>query len=120
MGAQRKHVVRAKKYLGQDASGRIDFTDSTENALLLKLAGKGYHAALIARMTGLTKGQVYTRCQQLDVRLRDYRNGETEEAKEDLKQQEKLLILPKSNDAVRTALRTMRFKRQFVIRKSKK
>lgn len=119
MEARRKRNA-VRKYAGQTENGRIDFTESTENALLFNLAGKGYHGHVIAKLTGLTRGQVYTRCRQLGIRLRDYRNGKTREAFKDLNTQKKLLILPKSSKTVVTALREMHFRRQLIIRKNKK
>ena len=59
-------------------NNRVDWYDPV-NAACYALARKGVHAAVIAERTGLTTGQVYSRCRYLGVRLTDYRKGLTEE-----------------------------------------
>lgn len=57
-------------------NGRVGWKD--EDAVNLScsyLADRGLHARTIGEITGLTKGQVYYRCKQLGISLRDYRNG---------------------------------------------
>ena len=57
---------------------RVDWYDPV-NTACYALATKGFHAAVIAERTGLTTGQVYSRCRYLGVRLTDYRKGLTKE-----------------------------------------
>lgn len=44
------------------------------NAVKL-LALHGMHARTIASVCGISAGQVYTACAQMQIRLRDYRDG---------------------------------------------
>lgn len=60
--------------------GRIDWTD-LRNILCVQLAEYGLHGQLIAKLTGLTRAQVYTRIQKVGRKLRDYRDGETQPAR---------------------------------------
>ena len=57
-------------------NGRVCWNDdNTINLSCSFLADRGLHAHTIAKATGLSVGQVYYRCKQLGIRLRDYRNG---------------------------------------------
>lgn len=111
----RKKRSKTKSLVGRTENGRIDFTESTENALLLQLASLGFHGRLIAEHTGLTAGQVYTRCYQLGIKLRDYRNGESVTAIEAIQKQCRIITLPKNSATVKRALAVMQEKRQFHI-----
>lgn len=39
------------------------------------MAWHGFHAATISDVMGISKCQVYTACRQMQIRLRDYRDG---------------------------------------------
>lgn len=49
--------------------------DAIENIDCVHLIGHGLHGHVIAKMTGLSVGQVYYRAKQMGFRLRDYRDG---------------------------------------------
>lgn len=67
---------RTKKRVGLNSHGRIDW-QSINNLSCLQLAQHGFHAATIAKATGLTINQVYYRYREVGIQLRDYRNGKT-------------------------------------------
>jgi len=46
-----------------------------ENIDCVHLVSHGLHGHVIAKMTGLSVGQVYYRAKQMGYRLRDYRDG---------------------------------------------
>jgi len=54
--------------------GRIDW-DNFINVDCIHLASYGFHGETIAKATGLTRLQVYTRIHRAGFKLRDYRNG---------------------------------------------
>ena len=111
---------RKMKMIGRTANGRIDFTESTENALLLQLAERGLHGELIATLTGLTRSQVYTRCHQLGVSLRDYRNGTSEAAIKMISDHKRIITLPRNKAVVRDALQAMEKRHIFWIENNPK
>lgn len=45
------------------------------------MALRGFHAWKIADVSGITISQVYTACRQMQIRLRDYRDGKGDVAK---------------------------------------
>lgn len=57
-------------------NGRVGWEDEDmANLSCSYLADRGLHAHAIGEITGLTANQVYYRCRQLGISLRDYRNG---------------------------------------------
>ena len=74
---KRKHRKKSSR-VGL-ANGCINWVDPV-NTVVAKLAIKGFYARVIARCTGLTVGQVYSRCKYLGISLRKYRSGESAEA----------------------------------------
>ena len=56
-------------------NGRINWDDWINRAVAF-WAGKRFSGKFIAKMTGLTVGQVYARCQKYGIQLRASRNGE--------------------------------------------
>ena len=71
-------VRRSKR--GLHTNGMIDWTDK-RNIICLHLAQFGLHAKVIAKQTGLTKAQVHNRLAAVGLKLRDYRDGETQPAR---------------------------------------
>ena len=61
-------------------NGFINWVDPV-NTVVAKLAIKGLYARVIAKCTGLTVGQVYSRCKYLGISLTKYRSGESAEAR---------------------------------------
>lgn len=68
-----------KATYGRLRNGRIDWDAKTTQACIT-LAGRGFHARTISEYTGLTVSQVRSRLYHEGIRLRDYRDGATEEA----------------------------------------
>jgi len=100
---------------GLTESGRIDYTESVENALLLKLAERGFHGELIAQQTGLTRCQVYTRCKQLGIQLRSYRNGNSVAAQNVLAAEGRILTSSYTSKIVKAALQQLSSTRENVM-----
>lgn len=63
---------------------RAQATEAWERAAkgVLYLGCYGFHGQTIADALGITKYQVWRLCRQVGIRLRDYRDGKTKEAKE--------------------------------------
>jgi len=57
--------------------GRVNWNDDV-NLVCTYLAEKGLHGRVIATAAGLSVNQVYYRCRQIGLHLRDYRDGNTE------------------------------------------
>jgi hypothetical protein len=51
---------------------------NTLRSSVIYLGERGFHASTIARITDLTKSQVYYICRQVGVKLRAYRDGDNE------------------------------------------
>jgi hypothetical protein len=66
-------------------NGCINWIDPV-NTIVSKLAVKGLYGRVIAKCTGLTVGQVYSRCKYLGISLTKYRSGESAEARVIVKQ----------------------------------
>lgn len=49
---------------------------------VLYLGERGFHAKTIAKVAGITDGQVYAICNKFQVKLRSYRDGKTEPAEQ--------------------------------------
>lgn len=73
----REAAERARKDGGQVTKVEMALLNS-----VVYLAERGFHASTIARITGLTKEQVYYRTSRLGVSLRSYRDGRTKAAQQ--------------------------------------
>ena len=58
----------------------IDLRDAIYRSVKY-MAEYGFHAQTIADKVGISKGQIYSACGKLGLRLRDYRDGKNDTAK---------------------------------------
>ena len=65
--------------VGLTENGRINWVDPV-NSVIIELADSGLYGRVIADCTGLTVGQVYTRCHMLGISLKDFRSGKSDKA----------------------------------------
>jgi len=71
-------IRRKTSHVGLNKSGRIDWDGPNGwlNKAVAFWAEKRFSGKFIGRMTGLTVGQVYSRCHKYGIKLLDTRNGE--------------------------------------------
>jgi len=74
MGTNRKRST-----VGLTETGYINWYDPV-NTVIIELADSGLYGRVIAECTGLTVGQVYTRCRMLGISLKDFRSGKSDKA----------------------------------------
>lgn len=72
--------VQERKSQAGLKGNKIDW-EACENIICVQLAQYGLHGQTIANHTGLTRAQVYNRLQKVGIKLRDYRDGETQPAR---------------------------------------
>ncbi len=70
---------RKRSTVGLNERGRVDWTDPV-NLICIRLSEERFHGKVIAKHTGLTTGQVYSRCNAMGFKLRDARDGHGQRA----------------------------------------
>jgi len=73
-------TTKKRSTVGLTDTGYINWFDPV-NTVIIELADSGLYGRVIAECTGLTTGQVYTRCHMLGISLKDFRSGESDKAK---------------------------------------
>ena len=100
-----KTKQKKRSTVGLNKAGRIEWNDVI-NLICIRPAEERFHAWLIAQETGLSKGQVYERCKQLGVKLRDARNGIGERSQLVITTYSINTIKPKTEKELRRTIKT--------------
>jgi hypothetical protein len=77
------------------------------NSLLntvIYLGERGFHAKTIAKVAGITPSQVYAICNKFQVKLRAYRDGQTEPAERIIRKSPTITVRMVSWEKVKAAL----------------
>lgn len=82
--SRKRAAQRARSTVGLGKNGRIDWENWINKSIAI-LAARRYHAKFIGQITGLTTGQIYSRCKMFGIVLRDSRNGDCEQGRDDMK-----------------------------------
>lgn len=78
-------MAKQRSKVGLTETGQINWLNPV-NTVIIELADSGLYGRVIAECTGLTIGQVYSRCHMLGISLKDFRSGKSEKAMEIIRQ----------------------------------